>query len=230
MEAPWSTNVLDLSSEGPITLEGDKMRIRHNAEITKLKPEDQDWLDGVLEDWRKERPDIDWKPLEIIARIQRAALFFEDVQERVAASYGLAKGELLVLGTLRRAGPPFELSPGSIGKEVLSSSGVITKRVDRLVELGFVERERGLSSDRRSVVIKLTPRGHKVAGAELDIAKHLECRAISVLSEAEHRRLVSLLRKVLVAIERRVLGKRFSGTVVATQAYRSKRLAPRRRV
>jgi DNA-binding MarR family transcriptional regulator len=176
----------------------------------KLKREDQDWIDSVLEDWKKERPDIDWKPLEVIARIQRAALFFEDVQERVAASYGLAKGELLVLGALRRAGPPFELSPSAISKEVLSSSGVITKRVDRLVELGFVERKRGLSADRRCVVVKLRARGYKVAGAELDIAKHFECKAVLVLSEAEHRMLVALLRKVLVAIEQRIAGKRVS--------------------
>ena len=45
-----------------------------------------------------------------------------------------------MLAALRRAGAPYELSPGRLLRAPLVTSGTLTNRVDRLVARGYVER------------------------------------------------------------------------------------------
>ena len=45
-----------------------------------------------------------------------------------------------MLAALRRAGTPYELSPGRLLRETLVTSGTMTNRVDRLAARGLVER------------------------------------------------------------------------------------------
>ena len=64
--------------------------------------------------------------------------------------------------TIRRAGPPYELRPRDILREGLLSSGAVTNRVDRAEKMGLVER-RPDPADRRSVIVRLTPAGLRLA-------------------------------------------------------------------
>ena len=63
-----------------------------------------------------------------------------------------------MLAALRRAGAPYELSPGRLLRETLVTSGTMTNRVDRLAARGFVERSPD-PDDRRGVIVRLTREG-----------------------------------------------------------------------
>ena len=63
-----------------------------------------------------------------------------------------------MLAALRRAGAPYELSPGRLLRETLVTSGTMTNRVDRLAARGLVERYPD-PDDRRGVIVRLTPEG-----------------------------------------------------------------------
>ena len=51
---------------------------------------------------------------------------------RAFAEHGLEGWEFDVLAALRRAGAPYELSPGQLVAQTLVTSGTMTNRVDRL--------------------------------------------------------------------------------------------------
>ena len=72
--------------------------------------------------------------------------------------HGLQPGWFDLLAALRRAGAPFELSPTELMGATMLTSGGVTKRLDRLVEAGLVER-RPDPDDRRGTRVSLTRRG-----------------------------------------------------------------------
>ena len=51
-----------------------------------------------------------------------------------------------MLAALRRAGEPFELTPGELAATTMITSGAVTKRVDRLVEAGVGDALGGAST------------------------------------------------------------------------------------
>ena len=63
-----------------------------------------------------------------------------------------------MLAALRRAGAPYELSPGRLLRETLVTSGTMTNRVDRLAARGLVTRLPD-PNDRRGVLVRLTRAG-----------------------------------------------------------------------
>jgi DNA-binding MarR family transcriptional regulator len=54
--------------------------------------------------------------------------------------YAIGGGDMRVLLALRRSGPPYVKRPTDLFRNLLVTSGAITKKVDRLVAAGFVER------------------------------------------------------------------------------------------
>src|SRR4051794_16833985 len=74
------------------------------------------------------------------------------------AEHGLKWEEWSVLAILRRAGEPYRLSAGELAQHAAISSGAMTNRLDRLEANGLVRRLRD-PSDRRGVLVELTPKG-----------------------------------------------------------------------
>ena len=66
-----------------------------------------------------------------------------------------------MLASLRRAGAPYRLTPTELAGTTMVTSGAVTKRVDRLVQQGLVERSVS-ETDGRGRVIALTPAGKEV--------------------------------------------------------------------
>ncbi len=161
----------------------------------------RDYVERFLEELKREYPNRDLAFRPIVARIMRAALYFEQALARTAASQGLKVGELLVLGALRRAGAPYCLRPTELLEGLWVTPGAVTKRIDRLIALGLVDREHD-QQDRRGVIVRLTPRGRKVvdAGYDTDL-QEVEHRAVSKLSATERAELARLLHKLLLALE-----------------------------
>lgn len=69
-----------------------------------------DVIDVVLEQWRRERPDLDLSPMEVFGRLARLTRVVESAVDQVFARHGLRQGEFDVLSALRRSGPPYTLS------------------------------------------------------------------------------------------------------------------------
>jgi len=131
-----------------------------------------DDVDRIVSAWRRERPDLDVSPLEVLSRVSRLARRLDRARGTAFAEHDLDGWEFDVLSALRRAGTPYELSPGQLVTETLVTSGTMTNRVDRLVTRGYVEREPD-PTDRRGVIVRLTPTGMAVVDAALsDLLAH----------------------------------------------------------
>jgi DNA-binding MarR family transcriptional regulator len=159
----------------------------------------EDGVDRIIEQWQRERPELDHSPIGVVGRISRLARELEQRLEPVYREHGLEPGWHDVLATLRRSGPPYELRPSDLtGTLMLTSSGT-TKRLDRLERAGLVERAPD-PQDRRGVLIRLTATGREVIDATTVAHLANERRLLAALGDAERERLADLLRKLQLGI------------------------------
>ena len=165
------------------------------------EPPRQDQLDRMLDQWRRERPEIEADGMTLVPRVMRLAHLYDGEMARVSRSFGLKPGWLDVLSALRRIGAPHRMSATELARWVLLSSGGMTNRLDRMEEAGLVRR-RPDPADRRGVLVELTPRGRRVIDAAIDAHLTLYDQLVSgALSKAEQRTFVELMRKQTLAFE-----------------------------
>ncbi|MFT4189646.1 MAG: MarR family transcriptional regulator [Aeromicrobium sp.] len=117
-----------------------------------------DEVDEIVEAWRRERPDLDASPMQVLSRVSRLAHHLDRARKEAFKAHGLDSWEFDVLAALRRAGGDYELSPSRLVAETLVTSGTMTNRIDRLVARELVER-RADPGDRRGVLVRLTAEG-----------------------------------------------------------------------
>ena len=159
----------------------------------------RDGVDLILEQWRRERPDLDPSPIGVIGRISRLARELEQRLEPVYREQGLEAGWYDVLATLRRAGPPYRLRATEFTSALMLTSSGTTKRLDRLEQAGLVERGPD-PEDRRGTLITLTAAGRELIDASTEAHLANERRLLAALSDAEQRRLADLLRKLVLGL------------------------------
>ncbi|HEX6207556.1 MAG TPA: MarR family transcriptional regulator [Actinomycetota bacterium] len=159
-----------------------------------------DHVDQILAEWRRERPDLDFSAMAVIARISRLSRILERRIETVLSRYGINESGFGVLAALRRAGPPYRLTPTGLYNSLLISSGAMTNRLDRLTAADLVERIPDLD-DRRSVLVRLTTRGLRVVEEALDAHIENEIALLGALSARDKQELAGILRRLLVGFE-----------------------------
>lgn len=160
---------------------------------------ERDGIDDVLDQWRRERPDLDPAPIGVIGRVSRLARELEQRLEPVYREHGLEAGWHDVLATLRRTGPPFRLHPSDLtGALMLTSSGT-TKRLDRLERAGLIARTPD-PDDRRGTLITLTAAGRERIDAVTAAHLENERRLLRALTADEQRALADLLRKLRLGL------------------------------
>ncbi|MDY0910868.1 MarR family winged helix-turn-helix transcriptional regulator [Microbacterium sp. CFBP9034] len=160
-------------------------------------------LDRVAEiqqAWKRERPDLDPSPQGVIARLHRVALELTERLVAVYAEFGLSEGEFDVLATLRRAGAPYEHAAGDLADHTLVTTGGLTKRVDRLVARGLVER-RAEASDARRRLVRLTPEGVDLIDRAFTAHLANEHRILEELGSADAAALEPLLTRWLRVLD-----------------------------
>ncbi|WP_347355072.1 MarR family transcriptional regulator [Intrasporangium sp.] len=160
----------------------------------------RDDVDEIIAAWRRERPDLDAAPLEVLSRVSRLARRLELARGSAFSEQGLEGWAFDVLSALRRAGDPYELSPGRLVQQTLVTSGTMTNRVDRLERHGLVER-RPDPDDRRGVHVRLTPAGREVVDRAMAGLIAQERSMLADLSAAEQQTLAGLLRRLLLPLE-----------------------------
>lgn len=164
------------------------------------EPDSPDAVDRLVEQWRRERPDLDVAAMATIGRLGRLSALAGPVVEAGLAAHGLTIGEFDVLAALRRAGAPFTLTPTVLARTLMLSAAAMTNRLDRLEAAGLVTRELD-PGNRRSIRVTLTRAGReRVDAAVTDHVAHEE-RLLAPLSAEDRRTLDALLRKLLAGIE-----------------------------
>src|SRR6187397_2348880 len=146
----------------------------------------RDEVDELVEAWARERPDLDLAPVEVFSRISRLGRHLDLARRDAFTAAQVESWEFDVLAALRRAGAPYELSPGRLLRETLVTSGTMTNRVDRLVARSFVERLPD-PHDRRGVLVRLTDTGRETVDGALAGLLEQEHGLLSALSGTEVR-------------------------------------------
>jgi DNA-binding MarR family transcriptional regulator len=118
----------------------------------------------------------------------------------VFAAHDMESWEFDVLTALRRAGPPYELSPGRLLRATLVTSGTMTNRIDRLESTGLVRRSPD-PQDKRGVLVRLTDAGRTHVDAAFDDLVDRERDLLASLSDDDRRTLAGLLRSLLVPFD-----------------------------
>ncbi|GLY14624.1 MarR family transcriptional regulator [Kineosporia sp. NBRC 101677] len=159
-----------------------------------------DEVDRIVEAWRRERPDLDVAPLEVLSRVSRLSRLLDKARSAAFARHGLETWEFDVLSALRRSGDPYQLSPGQLTGLTMVTSGTMTNRIDRLAGRGLVRRLPD-PADGRGVMVRLETEGRVVTDAALADLLEVERSVLKALDGGEHDRLAQLLRDLLTAFD-----------------------------
>jgi DNA-binding MarR family transcriptional regulator len=118
----------------------------------------EDAVDHIMNQWRRERPDLDPSPMGLIGRLARCEMLLRRKLDETFEQFGMSSWEFDVLATLRRAGHPYSLAPTALYSSLMVTSGTMTHRLQRLEKVGLIERVKH-SEDMRSMLVQLTEAG-----------------------------------------------------------------------
>jgi DNA-binding MarR family transcriptional regulator len=152
-------------------------------------------VNQIVEQWQRERPDLDPAPMRLFGALAQAHLLTTPYINRVIARHGLARGTFDVLSALRRAGPPFSLTPTQLAESLMLSGAGMTSRLDRLEALHLVARLPE-PNDRRSLKIQLTQKGVKLIDEVIPKIIAAQWQLVSALGTPDTTTLIDLLQRL----------------------------------
>jgi len=161
----------------------------------------RDAVDDLVDQWRRERPDLEPEVMGTFGRFGRIFAHATRAIDATLAPFTLQMGEFDVLAAIRRSGAPFVIAPSRLTTSLMLSPSGMTSRLDRLEKLGLIERKAS-PDDRRSLLVVLTPEGKRVVDEAVTAHVANETRLLSPLTAAEAKTLDQLLRKLLHGLER----------------------------
>lgn len=164
---------------------------------------EQDHVDRLRGLWARELPDLNTEPMAILGRAMRLTNMVRPSIEATFAAFDLDRGEFDVIGTLRRSGPPYRLTPTEMYTSLMISSGGLTHRLDRLTKAGLIRREKS-SSDGRSMLVALTDKGIELAERAFRTDMGSELKFLDALDAGEREQLAGLLRKLIRGIQQQL--------------------------
>lgn len=165
-------------------------------------PVAEDGVDRIQRAWLRERPGTPVASIGVITRIWRIGKLLDDDRRRTMARLGIDAPTRDLLTTLRRAGPPYRLTPSEIARSALVSVGAISQRLARAEAQGLVLRRRD-RLDGRSVTVELTAEGHSVVERTVDDLLRHEETLLTALDADQRDRLADLLRILLADLTSR---------------------------
>ena len=144
---------------------------------------------------------LDLRVEGIVDRINGIQRRIRRMLDETLEEHGLTSGEWHALGRLSRA-PNGRASAGELATKVELSSAAMTNRLDRLEKAGLVRRIPD-EKDRRSVQIEVTDEGRKLYEQAVEAQAAKEGIVAEALDPAQQDKLNDLLRKLMLAFERR---------------------------
>ena len=157
-------------------------------------------LDSILEDWARERPDLDMSPVRLTLLLRRTFEAVDRKRNALLSEYGLSTSAIDLLSVLRRGGEPYRNTPTALAELMMITAGGVTQRIQRLVEAKLIRRSVD-SSDRRVNYVELTKRGLELVDGVLPLYMEQEHRMLSALGDKERNSLERLLSKILDSVD-----------------------------
>lgn len=164
------------------------------------KSSQADAVDRILEQWKRERPDLDCSPMGPIGRLKRCALLLEPRVESAFIRHDLVSWEFDMLATLRRAGSPFILSPTQLFSTLMITSGTMTHRLKALEKRGFITRLLD-PDDARSLLVALTEAGRERIDEAVESHVENERQLLAGLSTEQRQQLDRALKVFMRLLE-----------------------------
>ncbi|HEY4460207.1 MAG TPA: MarR family transcriptional regulator [Pseudonocardiaceae bacterium] len=152
----------------------------------------------VAATWRRELPDVDVTNIVVANSVHRIAQLLEQDFTELVKEYDLLPSEMRILLALRRT-PGCALSPTQLFRQLMVTSGAVSKQVGKLFDRGLVTRE--IDPDvPRGLLVRLAPTG--MAIAERAIRRLSTGHAgLERLGRDEARAAIDALSRVLAVLE-----------------------------
>jgi DNA-binding MarR family transcriptional regulator len=154
----------------------------------------------MIQQWQVEEPGLPLSVMAVNARILRTAQHLDHEITRGLTAFGLSNREFDVLSALRRTGPPYSLTASELRREILFSSGGLTKLLERMERADLVARQQD-EVDRRVVHVVMTDAGRELQQAAMDFDRQHEERLLASLDEQQREALAQLLQTLLLNLE-----------------------------
>ena len=144
------------------------------------------------DDYHDQTPDANVLATEAVMNtIGTADLLFDRIG-RLLRPLNVSSAGGLVLGLLRDNGP---LSPSEIGERLIVTRATVTGVVDSLERRGFVRRSPN-ATDRRRLLVEITPEGLLVLQRVRLIIHGAETAWLTALSDADLRAYIEVLHRI----------------------------------
>lgn len=113
----------------------------------------------IRADWERELPGAPTRAIPLVTALKQVGAALRAARADALRDLGIDAATLDLLSTLRRAGPPYELTTRELTDRCLVTAGAVSQRVARAERGGLVARRPG---DGRRVHVALTAAGHAV--------------------------------------------------------------------
>jgi DNA-binding MarR family transcriptional regulator len=157
-------------------------------------------VDAIVDQWHRERPELDTSAKEITGRIVRLSGLIQQAHAVAFTPLGINDKDYGILVALRRVGAPYELTPTELARQRMMTSGGMTAAIDRVERKGLVARAPN-PADRRGSLVRLTDEGLAVVDAAMVHQIESERALVSSLPAEDRDRLVTILRSLLLAVD-----------------------------
>ena len=144
------------------------------------------------DDFYDQTPDANVLATEAVMNTLRTADVLFDLIGRLLRPLNVSAAGGLVLGILRDHGP---MSPSELGERLIVTRATVTGLLDSLEQRGFVRRSAN-PTDRRSLVVQITPAGLTVLQELRTIVHRNEKAWLSGLSDSDLRSYIAYLHRV----------------------------------
>jgi DNA-binding MarR family transcriptional regulator len=173
------------------------MPARVNTRAAAAMAEDE--VACIVAAWRRARPDLPMDGMGVYLRLHRLHFAFHRAVAALMRGSDVNPGEMFVLMALRRSGPGYTLRPTDLFKTLLVTSAAVTKRVDRLVKLGYVQRVVDVN-DRRSWLVRLTKEGRAFADTAISNIALIVSRVVPQTGVRDAERVLLEMERALAAL------------------------------
>lgn len=168
-----------------------------NRQTSELATEAEPAL-RVDPDFAEEYPGADALSTECFMNIARASdQMLAELNRRLKADFDLSVSAATVLAIIDGAGEP--ITPGVIAERAIIAAASTTSVLDTLERRGLVER-RPHPTDRRKLLIDLTPTGRNTIDHILPGIHRLEEEVMRALTADERRELLGLIAKLQASV------------------------------
>ncbi len=148
----------------------------------------------VQDNFAQQFPDAEASATELVLNIARAHIALEPLVSGTVRPYDIpSPTALVVLDILARADGP--MTPTDVATRTFIGRATLSGVLDTLTRRGLVERTRDLS-DRRSVLLTLTPIGRERILRALTELRRREVDWCAELTEDDRSRLIDLLGRI----------------------------------